>query len=102
MKDISEIKVDDVEFTNLDDEIYDNLSWYCDMNLVDETPRLKNKFYEIRNKIVDFIESVRAEQVEDKDYLETETDVYEFGQTVSNEDWGRGVGTSRVKKEDLE
>jgi hypothetical protein len=65
MKDISEIKVDDVEFTNLDDEIYDNLSWYCDMNLVDETPRLKNKFYEIRNKIVDFIESVRAEQVED-------------------------------------
>ena len=43
MKDISEIKVDDVEFTNLDDEIYDNLSWYCDMNLVDETPRLKNK-----------------------------------------------------------
>jgi hypothetical protein len=67
MKDISEIKVDDVEFTNLDDEIYDNLSWYCDMNLVDETPRLKNKFYEIRNKIVDFIESVRAEQVEGKD-----------------------------------
>ena len=67
MKDISEIKVDDVEFTNLDDEIYDNLSWYCDMNLVDETPRLKNKFYEIRNKIVDFIESVRAEQVEDKE-----------------------------------
>ena len=41
-------------------------------------------------------------KVEDKDYLETETDVYEFGQTVSNEDWGRGVGTSRVKKEDLE
>ena len=67
MKDISEIKVDDVEFTNLDDEIYDNLSWYCDMNLVDETPRLKNKFYEIRNKIVDFIESVRAEQVEGED-----------------------------------
>jgi hypothetical protein len=28
---------------------------------------LKNKFYEIRNKIVDFIESVRAEQVEGKD-----------------------------------
>ena len=67
MKDISEIKVDDVEFTNLDDEIYDNLSWYCDMNLVDETPRLKNKFYEIRNKMVDFIESVRAEQVEGED-----------------------------------
>ena len=22
--------------------------------------------------------------------------------TMSNEDWGRGVGTSRVKKEDLE
>ena len=66
-KDISEIKVDDAEFTNLDDEIYDNLSWYCDMNLVDETPRLKNKFYEIRNKIVDFIESVRAEQVEGED-----------------------------------
>ncbi len=66
-KDISEIKVDDVEFTNLDDEIYDNLSWYCDMNLVDETPRLKNKFYEVRNKMVDFIESVRAEQVEGKD-----------------------------------
>ena len=66
MKDISEIKVDDVEFTNLDDEIYDNLSWYCDMNLVDETPRLKNKFYEVRNKMVDFIETVRAEQVEDK------------------------------------
>ena len=37
-----------------------------------------------------------------QEYLETETDVYEFGQTVSNEDWGRGVGTSRVKKEDLE
>jgi len=67
MKDISEIKVDDVEFTNLDDEIYDNLSWYCDMNLVDETPRLKNKFYEVRNKMVDFIESVRAEQVEGED-----------------------------------
>ena len=67
MKDISEIKVDDVEFTNLDDEIYDNLSWYCDMNLVDETPRLKNKFYEVRNKMIDFIESVRAEQVEGKD-----------------------------------
>ena len=66
-KDISEIKVDDVEFTNLDDEIYDNLSWYCDMNLVDETPRLKNKFYEVRNKMIDFIESVRAEQVEGKD-----------------------------------
>tara|TARA_R100000278_G_scaffold81874_1_gene63032 strand:+ start:42 stop:248 length:207 start_codon:yes stop_codon:yes gene_type:complete len=66
MKDISEIKVDDVEFTNLDDEIYDNLSWYCDMNLVDETPRLKNKFYEVRNKMIDFIETVRAEQVEDK------------------------------------
>jgi len=65
-KDISEIKVDDVEFTNLDDEIYDNLSWYCDMNLVDETPRLKNKFYEVRNKMVDFIESVRAEQVEEE------------------------------------
>jgi|TARA_Y100000817_G_C16370960_1_gene330298 hypothetical protein len=62
-----DISVDDVEFTNLDDEIYDNLSWYCDMNLVDETPRLKNKFYEIRNKIVDFIESVRAEQVEGED-----------------------------------
>ena len=66
MKDMSEIKVDDVEFTNLDDEIYDNLSWYCDMNLVDETPRLKNKFYEVRNKMIDFIETVRAEQVEDK------------------------------------
>jgi hypothetical protein len=66
MRDISEIKVDDVEFTNLDDEIYDNLSWYCDMNLVDETPRLKNKFYEVRNKMVDFIESVRAEQVEEE------------------------------------
>ena len=66
-KDLSEIKVDDVEFTNLDDEIYDNLSWYCDMNLVDETPRLKNKFYEVRNKMIDFIESVRAEQVEGKD-----------------------------------
>ena len=62
-----DIAVNDVEFTNLDDEIYDNLSWYCDMNLVDETPRLKNKFYEIRNKIVDFIESVRAEQVEGED-----------------------------------
>jgi len=62
-----DISVDDVEFTNLDDEIYDNLSWYCDMNLVDETPRLKNKFYEVRNKMVDFIESVRAEQVEGKD-----------------------------------
>jgi len=66
MRDISEIKVDDVEFTNLDDEIYDNLSWYCDMNLVDETPRLKNKFYEVRNKMIDFIESVRAEQVEEE------------------------------------
>jgi len=66
-KDLSEIKVDDVEFTNLDDEIYDNLSWYCDMNLVDETPRLKNKFYEVRNKMIDFIETVRAEQVEGKD-----------------------------------
>ena len=62
-----DIAVNDVEFTNLDDEIYDNLSWYCDMNLVDETPRLKNKFYEIRNKMVDFIESVRAEQVEGED-----------------------------------
>ena len=62
-----DIAVNDVEFTNLDDEIYDNLSWYCDMNLVDEAPRLKNKFYEIRNKIVDFIESVRAEQVEGED-----------------------------------
>jgi len=62
-----DISVDDVEFTNLDDEIYDNLSWYCDMNLVDETPRLKNKFYEVRNKMIDFIESVRAEQVEGKD-----------------------------------
>ena len=62
-----DISVDDVEFTNLDDEIYDNLSWYCDMNLVDETPRLKNKFYEVRNKMVDFIESVRAEQVEGED-----------------------------------
>jgi hypothetical protein len=61
-----DIAVNDVEFTNLDDEIYDNLSWYCDMNLVDETPRLKNKFYEVRNKMVDFIETVRAEQVEDK------------------------------------
>ncbi len=61
-----DIAVNDVEFTNLDDEIYDNLSWYCDMNLVDETPRLKNKFYEVRNKMVDFIESVRSEQVEDK------------------------------------
>ena len=61
-----DISVDDVEFTNLDDEIYDNLSWYCDMNLVDETPRLKNKFYEVRNKMIDFIETVRAEQVEDK------------------------------------
>ena len=61
-----DISVDDVEFTNLDDEIYDNLSWYCDMNLVDETPRLKNKFYEIRNKIIDFIETVRAEQVEEQ------------------------------------
>ena len=64
-----DISVDDVEFTNLDDEIYDNLSWYCDMNLVDETPRLKNKFYEVRNKMVDFIESVRAEQVEGKDEI---------------------------------
>jgi len=62
-----DIAVNDVEFTNLDDEIYDNLSWYCDMNLVDETPRLKNKFYEVRNKMVDFIESVRSEQVEGKD-----------------------------------
>ena len=61
-----DIAVNDVEFTNLDDEIYDNLSWYCDMNLVDETPRLNNKFYEVRNKMVDFIETVRAEQVEDK------------------------------------
>ena len=61
-----DIAVNDVEFTNLDDEIYDNLSWYCDMNLVDETPRLKNKFYEVRNKMIDFIETVRAEQVEDK------------------------------------
>ena len=61
-----DILINDVEFTNLDDEIYDNLSWYCDMNLVDETPRLKNKFYEVRNKMVDFIETVRAEQVEDK------------------------------------
>jgi len=40
------------------------------------------------------------EQTEPVDFLETETDVYEFGQTVSNEDWGRGVGTSRVKKID--
>mgnify|MGYP001182661168 FL=1 len=62
-----DIAVNDVEFTNLDDEIYDNLSWYCDMNLVDETPRLKNKFYEVRNKMIDFIESVRAEQVEGED-----------------------------------
>jgi len=57
-----DISVNDVEFTNLDDEIYDNLSWYCDMNLVDETPRLKNKFYRVRNMVVDFIETVRAEQ----------------------------------------
>ena len=28
------------------------------------------------------------------------TETYEFGQTTSNEDWGRGVGTSRVKNKD--
>jgi|TARA_R100000027_G_scaffold52865_1_gene41650 hypothetical protein len=27
------------------------------------------------------------------------TETYEFGQHVSNEDWGRGVGTSFVKKD---
>lgn len=53
---------DDVEFTNLDDEIYNTLSLFCDMNLVDDLAEFKNEFYEIRNKMVDLIESVRNVQ----------------------------------------
>lgn len=74
-RDISEIEeilsdelFDDVEFTNLDDEIYNILSLFCDMSLLDGMKaEFKNEFYEIRNKMFDLIESVRAEQVEGKE-----------------------------------
>ena len=65
-RDISEIeeilsKFDDVEFTNLDDEVYNTLSLFCDMSLLDGMKaEFKNEFYEIRNKMVDLIESVRC------------------------------------------
>jgi len=50
--------------------------------LINHVPELHKYYYNIHEG-EDFVET------EPIDYLETETDVYEFGQHVSNEDWGR-------------
>ena len=50
--------------------------------LINNVPELHKYYYNIHEG-EDFVET------EPVDYLETETDVYEFGQHVSNEDWGR-------------
>ena len=50
--------------------------------LINHVPELHKYYYNIHEG-EDFVET------EPVDYLETETDVYEFGQHVSNEDWGR-------------
>ena len=51
--------------------------------LINNVPELHKYYYNIHEG-EDFVET------EPVDYLETETDVYEFGQHISNEDWGRG------------
>ena len=50
--------------------------------LINNVPELHKYYYNIHEG-EDFVET------EPIDYLETETDVYEFGQHISNEDWGR-------------
>ena len=50
--------------------------------LINHVPELHKYYYNIHQD-EDFVET------EPVDFLETETDVYEFGQHVSNEDWGR-------------
>ena len=50
--------------------------------LINNVPELHKYYYNI-DEGEDFVET------EPVDYLETETDVYEFGQHISNEDWGR-------------
>jgi|TARA_R100000149_G_C5737082_1_gene52987 predicted metal-dependent hydrolase len=50
--------------------------------LINNVPELHKYYYNIHEG-EDFVET------EPVDYLETETDVYEFGQHISNEDWGR-------------
>ena len=50
--------------------------------LINHVPELHKYYYNIHEG-EDFVET------EPVDYLETETDVYEFGQHISNEDWGR-------------
>ena len=50
--------------------------------LINHVPELHKYYYNIHEG-EDFVET------EPIDYLETETDVYEFGQHISNEDWGR-------------
>ena len=42
--------------------------------LINNVPELHKYYYNIH---------------EGEDFVETETDVYEFGQHISNEDWGR-------------
>ena len=71
---------------------------YTESNTWDKEDIPDNAYYiVVVNNNGEIIEEIKNDSV---DFLETETDVYEFGQTVSNEDWGRGVGTSRVKKEE--
>ena len=53
--------------------------------LINNVPELHKYYYNI-----DEGEQVQIISNHQADYLETETDVYEFGQHVSNEDWGRG------------
>jgi|TARA_R110000744_G_scaffold25305_3_gene62863 hypothetical protein len=87
-RDISEIeeilsKFDDVEFTNLDDEVYNTLSLFCDMSLLDGMKaEFKNEFYEIRNKMVDLIESVRC--VESVDIAKKKLDNLKYEKCIIN------------------
>ena len=52
--------------------------------MINHVPELHKYYYNIvEGEHVQIISNHQA------DYLETETDVYEFGQHISNEDWGR-------------
>ena len=52
--------------------------------MINHVPELHKYYYNI-----DEGEQVQIISNHQADYLETETDVYEFGQHISNEDWGR-------------
>tara|TARA_R100000900_G_scaffold13098_1_gene11211 strand:+ start:2367 stop:2654 length:288 start_codon:yes stop_codon:yes gene_type:complete len=53
--------------------------------MINHVPELHKYYYNIQEGLdVQIVSNHQA------DYLETETDVYEFGQHISNEDWGRG------------